>query len=217
METNVILTARPRTELGKGPARRLRRQGLLPAVFYGRRQEPRPLTVDSKDLKTMFSGSGTRSLIRLRIEEDGSTTEKMVMLKDHQIDPIKRSLVHADFYEVDLTRQIEIEVPLILKGKPVGVEKGGLLQQIRHDLLVSALPQTLPDRIEVDVRHLDMGDSVHIEEVGTPEGVSLVYDVNFTLATVIAPKGLKAEMEAEGEEGEGEEPAEAPADEEEQG
>ncbi|MDY6852709.1 MAG: 50S ribosomal protein L25 [Thermodesulfobacteriota bacterium] len=206
MDANVNLTAAPRTTTGKGAARQLRRQGRIPAVFYGRRQQARSLSVNSKDLKTVImSGGGKHSLIRLMIEDNDSHEEKTVMLKEHQVDPVNRTLVHADFYEVEADRFIEVEVPFVLVGKPKGVDEGGLLQQIRRVLLVSALPQNLPGSIELDVSHLDIGDSIHVEEVQAPEGVEILFDVNFTLATVVSPKGLQAEEEAvEEEEGEAE-------------
>lgn len=215
MDINVKLTAAPRAATGKGPARRLRRQGMIPAVFYGRRQQTRSLSVNSKDLKTVImSGGGKHSLIRLMIEDNDSHEEKTVMLKEHQVDPVNRTLVHADFYEVETDRPIEVEVPFVLVGKPRGVEEGGLLQQIKRVLLVSALPLNLPGSIEMDVSHLDIGDSIHVEEVQAPEGVEILFDVNFTMATVVSPKGLQAEEEAvEEEEGEAEEETAEPAEE----
>lgn len=208
MDVNVNLTAAPRATTGKGAARQLRRQGRIPAVFYGRRQQTRSLSVNAKDLKTVIvSGGGKHSLIRLMIEDKDSREEKTVMLKEHQVDPVNRTLFHADFYEVELDRPIEMEVPLVLVGKPEGVEIGGLLQQVRRVLLVSTLPLNLPSRIEMDVSHLSIGDSIHVEEVQPPEGVEILFDFNFTLATVVSPKGLQAEEEAEAE-------AEAEAEEE---
>ena len=135
--------------------------------------------------------------------------EVAVMLKDYQLDPIKRTVVHADFYEVDLQKPLEVEVSLVLTGKPIGVEAGGMLQQIRRELLVSALLLDLPEQIEVDVSQLDIGDSVHVEEIPVPDGVTFIYDVNFTVATVSSPR-VQEEAEAEeAEELEGEEGAEA--------
>ncbi|MBU2550366.1 MAG: 50S ribosomal protein L25 [Proteobacteria bacterium] len=196
------LSASPRTATGKGPARQLRRQGLIPAIFYGPGRDPRPLSVNSKDLRSIFL-SGQHNLIRLTIQGDEAGEEKTVMLKDHQLHPVKRNLLHADFYEIDVNRPIETEVPLVLLGKPIGTDKGGLLQQIRVALTISALPLNVPMQIEVDISHLDLGDSLHVEELLAPEGVEIPYETNFTLATVAAPKGIKAEEEVEGEEGEG--------------
>jgi len=205
MESYETLIAQPRTATGKGAARRFRRDGYLPAVLYGRQRKPLAITVAIKEFKNLlFAGGGGRTLFNLRVEDHESPLETTVMLKDHQIDPVKRTLIHADFFEVEVDRPIEMEVPLVLTGKPEGVEKGGLLQQVRHTISLSALPQHLPDNIEVDVSHLDMGESLHVEDIQTSEGVTLLFDVNFTLATVIAPKGVKTEEleDVEGEDGE---------------
>lgn len=205
MEFDTTLNATYRTELGKGPAKQLRREGLIPAVFYGTRKEATPLTVNAKELKNIAFGlDGGRSLFQLKIEKEGAVEEKLVMMKDYQIDPLKRVLTHADFYEVEVDRPLQLEVPLILTGKPNGVEKGGMLQQIRRELTISALPKDLPDQIVVDMTPFELGQSLHVADVNVAEGVEVVYDVNFTLATVIPPKGVKAGEEEGEEEGEGE-------------
>jgi len=202
MEINITLPASPRTAVGKGAARRLRSQGLIPAVFYGRKIETKALSVNSKALATIMSSeTGSHTLIRLVIGDEGSTEARTVILKDFQIHPVKRNLIHADFYEVTLDRPIETEVSIVLVGKPIGIEKGGLLQQVRREVLVGALPQNVPNQIEVDISHLDIGHSVHVDEIKPPSGVEIISDVNLTIATVVAPKGIKIaeEEEIEGE------------------
>ena len=199
MELATTITAVPREQLGKEAAGRIRRSGKVPAIYYGKNQTARPITVDYKEMRLLLTSSSRRSLFRLRIEGEGGVEEKTVMLKDHQIDPLKRSLIHADFFEVDLTRALQIDVPLVLIGKPEGVERGGMLQQIRHVVTVSSLPHNVPSHLEYNVASMDMGDSLHVSELETPEGVSAVFDVDFTLCTVIAPKGVKSDEEEEGE------------------
>jgi len=202
METNITLPAHSRTATGKGAARRLRSQGLIPAVFYGRKRETRALSVNSKALAAIMSSeTGSHTLIRLVIGDEGPNEERTVILKDYQIHPVKRNLLHADFYEVALDRPIETEVAIVLVGKPIGIEKGGLLQQVRREIPVSALPQNVPNQIEVDISHLDIGHSLHVDEIRLPAGVEVVSDVNFTIATVVTPKGVKIaeEEELEGE------------------
>jgi len=202
METNITLPAHSRTATGKGAARRLRSQGLIPAVFYGRKRETRALSVNSKALAAIMSSeTGSHTLIRLVIGDEGPAEERTVILKDYQIHPVKRNLLHADFYEVALDRAIETEVAIVLVGKPIGIEKGGLLQQVRREIPISALPQNVPNQIEVDISHLDIGHSLHVDEISLPSGVEILSDVNFTIATVVAPKGVKIaeEEELEGE------------------
>jgi large subunit ribosomal protein L25 len=196
------LNAAVREEGGKGYARRLRRDGKIPAVFYGKGLQARGLIIDSREMKKLlFTDGGSHGLFQLQIE--GETDPKVVLFKEYQIDPMKRSIIHADFYQVDITQRLELDVPLNLVGEPVGVEKGGLLQQIRHEVTIKALPTNIPDSFEVDVTNLDLGESLHVEELKAPEGVEVVFDVNFTLATVIAPKGAAAEEEEEEEAVEG--------------
>jgi large subunit ribosomal protein L25 len=198
MEIEVTLKAAPRTETGSGVARQLRREGLVPAVLYGRGHEARSLVVNHKELKTaLYDHTGALSLFYLKIEGEGQVEEKTVTLKDHQIDPIKRTILHADFQEVDITKPLQLEVALVLMGKPEGIERGGILQQIRRELTISALPKYLPDQIEVDVSDLKLGDSVHVADIPVPEGVDIVYDVNFTVATLVLPRAAKAEEEGE--------------------
>ncbi len=207
MVDNVTLNASARTTSGKGAAKSLRRQGRVPAIVYGRGMENLSLTVPAKELTgILLDEVASHSLINLNIEGEGGAATKVVIVKDYQVDPVKRHLLHADFYEVDMKRTIQTEVPLVLVGKAKGLEKGGNLEQIRHDVVVSALPAKLPSQIEADVSGLDVGDSIHIEDLAAPEGVEFVYDVNFTLVTVVAPKGAKSEGE---EELEGEESGEA--------
>ncbi len=203
MDISITLNAKPRKELGKGPSGQLRRQGLIPAVFYGRGAAARPLTVDYKELKkALFSQDSGLALLRLEIESEDGTEEKTVTLKEHQVDPVKRTVLHVDFQEVDVNHPLAIEVPLTLVGKSDGVERGGVLQQIRRVLMVSALPKDLPESIEVDISHMNIGDSLHVEEVTPPEGVEIVHDVNFTLATLAMPRALKTDEEVAEEEAE---------------
>ena len=198
--SELVLTARYRTEKGKGPAGRLREEGLLPAVFYGRNQEARPITVNYKEFKkVVFSEGAGKFMFKMNLDGE----EKTVMLKGHQIDPIRRVSIHADFYEVDLNRPIHFEVPVVLEGKAAGLEQGGMLQQVRHVLVVSALPHKMPEHFVLDVSGLGLGDSIHVEDIPTDEGVELVHDTNFTVASVIAPKGATGEEAAEGAEAAG--------------
>ena len=214
MSVTNILNAVPRSGLGKGPAKKLRRADRVPAVLYGLGSDPRPLTVDYKELKGAFLAMKSgQVMFQLRIEGEGAPEEKSAVLKDYQLDPIKQTITHADFQEVDITKPIEVEVPLILVGKPEGLERGGLLQQIRRTLTVSALPINLPEKIEVDVSNMAMGGNLHVEEVPTPEGVELVYDVNFTLATLSMPRAAAVSEEEEGEGEEGEEEGSAQSEE----
>jgi large subunit ribosomal protein L25 len=210
------LTASARKTTGKGPARALRRQGLVPAVLYGPETESLPLTISTDDLMKVYQKSGSELFILNLIIKNGGTQNKTAMVKEVQMSPLSDRCLHVDFYEISMEKEITVKVPIELTGKSIGVESGGMLQLVRHELEVSCLPGDVPGKIEVDVSHLDIGDSVHIEDVTVGEKIRLQYDTNYTVATVIAPAVAEEEIpEEEFEEGEGA-PAEAeePAEEE---
>lgn len=206
-ELNVTL----REESGKGVARKLRANGQVPAVVYGKGMEPCAIAFESKDLNSAISGeSGWNTLISLK--GAAALEGKVVVLKDLERQPISREMVCADFHAIDLSKKVNFMVPVVPVGKSVGENEGGTLQVIRHELEVFCLPTAVPQSIEIDVTALNIGDVVHVEEVAVPEGAEIPFDVNFTVLTV---KGHKEEEEeVEGEEVEGEAAAEAGADEE---
>ena len=196
-ELNVTL----RNGIGKGGARALRRQNLVPAVVYGRGLEPCAVTVEPKALKkAIATESGWNTLITLKGE--GAFSGKVVILKDMQVDPIRRDVQHADFQVIDLKKKVHVMVPVHPVGKSEGEKVGGSLQIIRHELEVFCLPSGIPGAIEVDVTSLNIGDVLHVEDLVLPAGVEVPHEVNFTVITVT---GHKAE---EGEEGAAEEEAE---------
>jgi large subunit ribosomal protein L25 len=196
-ELNVTL----RDGIGKGGARALRRQNLVPAVVYGRGLEPCAVTVEPKALKkAIATESGWNTLITLKGE--GAFSGKVVILKDMQVDPIRRDVKHADFQVIDLKKKVHVMVPVHPVGKSEGEKVGGSLQIIRHELEVFCLPSGIPGAIEVDVTSLNIGDVLHVEDLVLPAGVEVPHEVNFTVITVT---GHKAE---EGEEGAAEEEAE---------
>lgn len=196
------LAVKLREATGKGVARKLRREGRIPAVFYGHKSESLSLSVNSKDLQVILnSETGSSTFLKLSIEGK-KKDDKMALIKDLQTDPVTYNLVHADFCEILMDEPITVEVPIKLTGKPLGVEMGGTLQPIRRELEVKCLPKDLPDVIELDVSKLKVGDSIHIDDVTLSAGVEVPHDVNFTIAVVLGKKGEKAEEEIaeEGEE-----------------
>jgi large subunit ribosomal protein L25 len=177
---------------GKGNARSLRRQGLAPAVVYGKGLEPCAIVVVPKELKkAIATAAGWNTLLTLQGE--GAFAGRMVILKDMQVDAINRSILHADFQVIDRQTKIHVMVPVHPIGKSIGEKDGGNLQVIRHELEVLSLPDAIPAAIEVDVTQLKIGDVVHIEDLVLPAGVIVPHDVNFTVITVT---GRKADEEA---------------------
>ncbi len=203
--SRIQLFVEKRSHKGKGPSRRLRAQGKVPAVFYGHKNEPVKLFVDTRDFQKVVEEAGSNPLFDLVIRDNGETTTRRAMLKERQVRAVDGSVLHLDFQEVFMDEKIEVTVPIDFQGKPVGLDKGGALQIAGRELLISCLPDDIPDVIIVDVSELDIGHSVHVGEIALPTGVTALQDKGVALATVAA---LKKEEEAEVA-AEAEEPAEA--------
>jgi len=136
------------------------------------------------------------------------------MVKELQTHPVSGNFIHIDFYEIDMKRQINVMVPVITKGHPVGVENGGMLNIVRRELELLCLPGDIPEAIEIDVTDLDIGDSIHMEDIQLGENIELSEDANYTVVTVLSPKleeEVSEEEDAELEDGEAEEDEEAGA------
>jgi large subunit ribosomal protein L25 len=210
---NRSLAVHVRTGKGKEAARKLRHQGLIPAVVYGQREEPIHITLNPQELaKVLHSGAGERTLINLTIEgsQHGPIT-KTVILKEKQIDPLKRTLVHADLYAIAMDAEIHVDVPVHIVGKAIGAAKGGMIEHILREIEVKCLPGDIPARIDVDVSSLDIGDSIHVADI-TLEKAKILADPGQTIVTVVPPVKEEvvaveevAEVAEEGEKKEGEE------------
>lgn len=202
------LTATLRSATGNGPARQLRMQGKMPAVLYGPETESILLAIDIKELETCLKdGSVAQSIFNLTVE--GSKKKaSAVMIREMQRHPVNGNFLHADFYEIDMKNKIRVMVPVTTVGKSAGVELGGVLQIVRREIEVLCLPTNIPENFEIDITELDMGDSVHVEELPLSDDIELPADVNYTVLTVMAPKIEEEPEEEELDEEEGEEGAE---------
>jgi len=210
----IDLHATVRKSVGNGPARVLRRSGQIPAVLYGRRTEPILLSVNTKDLEQILKQGSFGQFILNLVIQNGKKVTKAAMIKELQTHPLSGSLIHIDFYEVDMDRKINVMIPVVTTGKSVGVEEGGMLNIVRRELEVFCLPGDIPESIEIDISGLAIGDSIHLEDIPLGENVEVETDVNYTVVTVISPKVEEEEEVAEGEEEEleeGEEGAEGEA------
>lgn len=201
------LKADIRENTGKGVARELRRNESIPAVLYGAKNPPMSLSVKAKMIENAFKQSEhSQVLVNLSVMGSEGKEERKcpVIIKEVQVAPLSNELLHADFLEIDLSKKVRVNVPVEPVGKAKGVELGGLLQVIRRELEVLCMPLEIPDSIKIDVTALEVGDSVHVEEINI-EGIEIPADVNFTVITVVAPKGgTVEEEEEEGEEAEAE-------------
>ena len=209
-----VLNVETRVRTGKGGSRKVREDGLLPAVVYGKGVEALNLRLDPKALQqAVATEAGWNTLLTLK--GDGPFDGLVVILKDMQIDAIRRNPTHVDFLAIDLKKTLAVMVPVQPVGKAQGVVEGGTLQLIRHELEVYCLPTNIPTSIEIDVTALNVGEGIHIDEVSFPEGVESQHDVNFTVLTVVGRMAEEVEVDEEDEEGvETEEVSEEAADEE---
>jgi large subunit ribosomal protein L25 len=209
----IELKTKIRKTVGNGPARALRREGKVPAVLYGPKIEPILLAVDIKDIEQILKqGTIGQALLNLVIQ-NGEKVTKAAMIKELQRHPVSGEYLHIDFYEIDMQRKISTMVPVVVKGHSAGVEVGGIMQIVRRELEVLCLPSAIPEAFEVDITELDIGDSVHVQEIQLPTDVELPEDVDFTVVTILAPKVEEEVVEEEElEEGEEEEAAEEGAE-----
>ena len=188
------LAAQVRKEQKKGPARRLRQKGFVPAIFYGRSAENILLTVKNDELVKLYKDKKNHAFIKLIINDgDSKKIEKLSLIKELQVQPLTGRFYHADFYEVDIKRKLSIDVSLRVIGKAIGVENGGELQHIKREVKVSCLPLDLPDHIDVDVTNLKIGDSIKIRDLKVAEGITMLDRPDASIASVAVIKVVKVE------------------------
>jgi large subunit ribosomal protein L25 len=196
----VKLVVQNRSILGSAESRRLRRQGLIPGVLYGR-EEPVAISIPERDLRAALTGAGGQNAV-LDVVVDGGKAHASV-LKEYQLAAVRGTITHVDLQEVRLDQPIHATVPLHLVGEAAGTKEGGVLQQVVSELNVEALPMEVPALVEFDISALHINESAHLSEVSLPEGVTLLDDPEAVLASVTQPSREEA-PEAEGEEAEGE-------------
>ena len=186
------LKAQAREGVGKGAARELRRQGLVPAVIYGDKKPPVTISIAYKDaMKSIYAGGFLSHVITLDV--DG--TKHTVIPRDYQLDPVKDFAVHVDFLRVTGASMLTVDVSVTFINEELspGLKRGGTLNVVRHTVELNAPANAIPDSIVVDLTGFEIGDSIHISAVKLPKGVTpVIKDRDFTLATLVAPSGLKS-------------------------
>ncbi|HWJ32990.1 MAG TPA: 50S ribosomal protein L25 [Gaiellaceae bacterium] len=215
----VKLMVQNRAILGSAEARRLRRQGLIPGVLYGK-ESPVAISIPERDLRSALTGQGGLNAVLDVVVEGGSAHASV--LKEYQLDKVRGTVTHVDLQEVRLDQPIHATVPLHLTGESVGAKEGGVLNQVLTELNVEALPMEVPASLDFDISALHLGESAHLSQVALPEGVTLLDDGEAVFVTVTLPtreiepepeEGAEGEEGVEGEAAEGEEPtAEGEAD-----
>lgn len=172
----------------KGANRRLRKDGRIPAVLYGRGEKPMNLSVPTKEFTHMMKGtSGMNALIDLTLSGDKGG-QLVVMVKDYQTDVLRHVISHLDFLKIDLTQKIVVKVPIHVVGKSVGVVNGGLIELVHREIEVRCLPTNIPEKIDVDITPLDIGNSYHTRDLNLPPDVEAVTGAEMTVVSIVTPR-----------------------------
>jgi len=190
------LHAQSRAAAGKGEARRLRASGWVPAVAYGRGLASTLLSVSPKDvLAILKSERGRNSVIEMDVE---AGDKLLVMIRDYSYHPVHRALEHVDFLQVKLDQPVDVEVPLVHLGKPVGVTTGGIIRQVYRTIPVRCVPDKIPLKLEIDITHLKLNEHVSTQDLKLPPGVSVRLPPEQTIVAVVAPEKEREETPVEG-------------------
>lgn len=194
----IALVVQPRTEVGKNAAKKLRRQGLVPGVVYGPGREPVPVSVSDRDLMRVARIAGYTKLIDLDIAGD----KRVVLIKELANDPIKDSVIHVDFQEVRMDREIQTLVPIVFVGEDKRESDGGIISAGLRELAIRCLPSAIPDAIEVDISGMKIGDTLLVSDLSLPEGVICEDDPEEVVVSITVPDTVADEEETEAGEAE---------------
>jgi len=204
---SIQVSAEVRSSFGKNAARQLRMQGRIPAVLYGQQEAALSLTVDSKDLLAILhSAAGHNTILSLDVKDQGSTS---VILKEWQLDPIKETLLHADFLRIAMDNTLQVSVPVLPLGVAKGVkDQGGIFEFVLRQLEVECLPADIPDHITADISDLEIGSNLRVADLSVDPKLKVMSDLDLVVAHVVTPKeeAVAAEEVAEPGLGEEEEP-----------
>lgn len=184
-ETALVVESRANT--GKGAVRKLRAAGRIPAILYGQGKESVPLTIDPRALEKVLRTGGANTLLDLTVEGRTDLGSPVALVKELQRDPLRGTILHADLYQVDLTKTVEVEVPIHLTGKAKGIDFGGILEHSLREVALECLPRSIPASIEVDVTNMEIGDVIHVRDLTLPTGVSLLSDPDLGVVHVALP------------------------------
>ncbi|MFB0526526.1 MAG: 50S ribosomal protein L25 [bacterium] len=194
-QEEVVLSAQPRVDTGKGRTHQLRRQGKLPAVVYGGKDPALPIVIDEKEfLKALHTEHRENVIISLYVSGSGAAVSKKtekpvaVIIKEIQVNPVTRNLLHVDLYRISLREEIQVNVPIEIYGEAPGVEKsGGVLDHVVHEIAVKCLPTKIPDKIICDVSSLEAGETLTVKDLKIPVGVEVLDDAEKIVVSIIAP------------------------------
>jgi large subunit ribosomal protein L25 len=191
------LSATPRTETGKGVARKLRAQHSIPGVLYGHHREPQPLVLDARELDRLVEHYATETTV-VELGLDGQSVRTLI--REIQRHPVKRTVLHVDFQALVAGEKVTVDVPIVLIGTPAGVRIGGVLDQVMRELTVEVDPSNIPNHIDVDVSGLELAESIHVSDLKLPEGVTVLDEPDTTVCVVAPPRVAEEEAAAPEEE-----------------
>jgi len=197
----VELHAALREEKGKERNKKLRRKDMVPAVVYKKAEPSTCLKIDRRYLlKALHTEAGENVIIRLYIDDAKDRKERTVVVKEVQRDPTKDTILHLDFQEISLTETLKVKVPIAAKGEPVGVkQEGGILQHLLWELDIECLPTNIPEKIEIDISNLKIGDAIHVGDIVPPEGVKILNESETVVFSVEHPKKVEEVVAAPAE------------------
>ncbi len=200
------LLVNKREGVGKSAARRVRKEGSIPAILYGKETEPIPIAVNLIDFKKALSTeAGENTLLELHIKQNAEEITKLALLRDIQFDYLTSKPIHFDFLEVLMKEKLTVKVPVKILGKAYGVkDEHGILEEILREIEIECLPADIPNSYEVDVTQLGIGDSIHISDLAVSEKITILHDPDETIVTIISPtveKVAEAPVAAESEAG----------------
>jgi large subunit ribosomal protein L25 len=207
------LTVDYRNTTGKNEAKRLRASGRVPGICYGAGGEPLPISLVAKELKKALDPEKRQNTV-IHVTVNGATggaKDLTVMLKDYQVDAIRRDVQHVDLVVIDVNKDVTVAVPVLITGKAAGVVDGGQLHIVHRTLTVTCKPAAIPSKIEVDVSPLHMGEALHVKDLKLPPGVKAAVAAGETIASVVAPRAEKSAAEEAAEAAAAEGAAAAPA------
>lgn len=188
----INLAAKSRENLKHAATSAIRKEGFIPSVVYGKGDAAKTVSVESIELLKTLRDEGRNAIITLNID-NGEKVD--VMLHDYQTDPVKGDVIHADFYIIDMSEEVDVEVYIRLEGEPAGLKEGGILQQPLHVLNVRSKPGNIPEDIEIQIAELEIGDSINVGDLDADGKFELLDDPDTTVVSVLPPEDMPAETE----------------------
>jgi large subunit ribosomal protein L25 len=180
------LRADVRKRTGKSAAKALRREGRVPAVIYGRDMRSQPIVISVKEWERLHKQLKGNAILKMELNESGVQREYPVMLKDIQRDILKDKVIHIDFLQVSMERKVEVEIPIVLIGEAKGQLNNGIVELHLRSIMVECLPAQIPEKVEIDITELEIGDSIHVKDILIP-GTRLLEGSDVAIVTVIPP------------------------------